>query len=143
MSVKIDTGSALSHLSMTPMIDIVFLLLIFFLVASRFEEEERAMDVTVPAASEAGPLTDQSGDTYVTIDKQGRYFVTGQFVTLKKLEEILVQVRADNPHSAKVVIRADEDAKHRYVVAAMNACNKAKIFRYQVTTQKHQGKGKG
>ena len=53
MAVKIDKGSALDSLSLTPLIDIVFLLLIFFLVATKFAEEERELAVMLPEASEA------------------------------------------------------------------------------------------
>ena len=45
MAVKIKQGRALAALSMTPLIDVVFLLLIFFLVATRFEQEDRALEV--------------------------------------------------------------------------------------------------
>ena len=53
MAVKIKQGRALAALSMTPLIDVVFLLLIFFLVATRFEQEDRELDVVLPSASEA------------------------------------------------------------------------------------------
>ena len=51
MAVKIKKGTALGALSLTPLIDIVFLLLIFFLVATRFAEEDRERDVELPSAS--------------------------------------------------------------------------------------------
>ena len=57
MAVRIDKGSALDSLSLTPLIDIVFLLLIFFLVATKFAEEERELAVMLPEASEAQPLS--------------------------------------------------------------------------------------
>ncbi len=56
MTVKIDKGMALSSLSLTPLIDVVFLLLIFFLVATRFEQEEREIDLALAQASNAQPL---------------------------------------------------------------------------------------
>ena len=56
MSVKIDKGFALDNLNLTPLIDVVFNLLIFFLVAPGLAEAEREMDVMLPEASEARPL---------------------------------------------------------------------------------------
>ena len=53
MAVNIDKGRALDSINMTPVIDMVFLLLIFFLVASQFAEEERSLEVVLPSASEA------------------------------------------------------------------------------------------
>ncbi len=135
MTVKIDKGSALSALSMTPLMDIVFLLLIFFLVATRFAEEERELDILLPDASEAQPLTSKPRELFVNIDEKGRYFVTGQFLTLPKLQPILDAAYVNNPGRASVVIRADRSCDWHYVVGAMNACNKAKIRDYRVTTR--------
>ena len=135
MSVKIDKGSALGQLSLTPLIDIVFLLLIFFLVATRFAEEERELDVLLPDASEARPLTSQPRELFINIDQQGRYFVTGETLTLEQLWPVLQAAYVNNPGRASVVIRADRRVAWDYVVAAMNACNKAKIRDYRVTTR--------
>ena len=57
MSVRIDKGRLGSGLEMTSMIDIVFLLMIFFLVASKLDEADRSIDVVLPHASAARPLT--------------------------------------------------------------------------------------
>lgn len=135
MPTKLKTGSALSQLGLTPLIDIVFLLLIFFLVATRFAEEEREMDVLLPEASEAQPLTSKPRELFINIDHQGRYYVTGRIVTLDALQPVLNAAYVNNPGRASVVIRADRRCRWEYVVAAMNACNRAKIRDYRVTTQ--------
>jgi biopolymer transport protein ExbD len=134
MAVKIDKGTALSNLSLTPLIDIVFLLLIFFLVATRFSEEEREMNVQLPDASEAKPLTSKPRELFINIDEKGRYYVTGKIVTLPQLDPILQAAWINNPGRASVVIRADKRVTWQYVVGAMNACNKAKIRDYRITT---------
>jgi biopolymer transport protein ExbD len=139
MAVQIDTGKALSTLSLTPLIDIVFLLLIFFLVATRFAEEERELDVLLPDASEAQPLTSKPGELFINIDQQGRYYVTGKILTLEELDRALRTASVNNPGRVSVIIRADKRVVWNYVVAAMNACNKAKIRDYRVTTL--QGRG--
>ena len=56
MSVRIDKGRLGTGLELTPMIDVVFLLMIFFLVASKLEEADRSIDVVLPKASAARPL---------------------------------------------------------------------------------------
>ena len=122
-----------------PLIDVVFLLLIFFLVATRFEEEERELDVLLPEASEAQPLTSKPREMFVNIDDKGRYFVTGKIVTLDQLYPILKAAWVNNPGRASVVIRADKRCRWEFVVAVMNACNKANIRDYRVTTKKGAG----
>ncbi len=135
MAARFKPGGALSQLSLTPLIDIVFLLLIFFLVATRFAEEEREMDVLLPEASAAQPLTSKPRELFINIDHDGRYYVTGKIVTLKELQPLLHAAYVNNPGTASVVIRADRRCPFEYVVSAMNACNRAKIRDYKVTTK--------
>jgi biopolymer transport protein ExbD len=135
MATKLPTSSALSQLSLTPLIDIVFLLLIFFLVATRFAEEERELDVLLPEASEAQPLTSKPRELFINIDEDGRYYVTGKIVTLGELQPLLHAAYVNNPGRASVVIRADRRCRWEFVVSAMNACNRAKIRDYRVSTK--------
>ncbi|HUT12729.1 MAG TPA: biopolymer transporter ExbD [Thermoguttaceae bacterium] len=128
MAVNIDKGSALSSLNITPLIDVVFLLLIFFLVATKFAEIEREQDVKLPEASEAKPMTDEPNELFINIDDKGRYFVSGEMVELPRLDEILKQAYINNPGNASVIIRADERSMFKFVFAARNACIKARIF---------------
>jgi biopolymer transport protein ExbD len=135
MSVKIDKGQALSNLSMTPLIDVVFLLLIFFLVATRFAEEERELDVLLPEASAAQPLVVQPREMFINIDQEGRYYVTGKILGIDELAQVLKAAWTNNPGRQSVIIRADRRCQWEFVVAAMNACNEARIYDYRVTTR--------
>jgi len=135
--MKLSNNSALSSLGLTPLIDIVFLLLIFFLVATRFAEEEREMDVMLPEASEAQPLTSKPRELFINIDADGQYFVTGKVVSLDELQPILDAAYVNNPGRASAIIRADKRCRWEPIVAAMNACNKAKIRDYRITTKEN------
>ena len=73
MAVHIKKSSALGALNITPLIDIVFLLLIFFLVTSRFEQEEQSLAIEPPQASEAVPLTAKPQQLFISIDPTGKY----------------------------------------------------------------------
>lgn len=135
MTVKINKGTALGSLSLTPLIDVVFLLLIFFLVATRFAQEDRELNVVLPSASEAQPLTVQPRELFVNVDRDGRYFVDGRLVTAGEVEDILNRAVVNNPSSQSVVIRADRRVAFDYVVTVMNLCNRAGIADYSVTTK--------
>ncbi len=139
MAVNMNKGEALSTLTMTPLIDVVFLLLIFFLVGTKLAEEEREMDILLPDASEAQPRTSKPRETTVNIDEKGRYFVSGRQLTLAELEKALRIVRVNNPGRASVILRADRHCQVDHLVAAMNACNKAKIHDYKITTRDESG----
>lgn len=120
-------------LDITPLIDIVFLLLIFFMVMTRFDEEDYKLDVVLPTASEAQPLISQPRELFINIDAEGRFFVRGDEHSIDEIEEILEQTAADNPESS-VIIRADKDSKIDFSVQVMNACNKAKLSNYSIST---------
>ena len=139
MAVKIKKGAALASLSLTPLIDVVFLLLIFFLVATEFAEEEREFKVLLPDASEAQPLTSKPRELFINIDSQGRYYVTGKVLTLGELHSVLKLAWVNNPGRASVIIRADKRCRWQYVVDAINACNKANIRDYRVTARETTG----
>ncbi|MEX0687280.1 MAG: biopolymer transporter ExbD [Pirellulales bacterium] len=132
MSVTIDKGRLGKGLEMTPMIDIVFLLMIFFLVASKLDEADRAIDVVLPQAAAAKPLTTRPREFVINIDRAGNYFAGARPVRLEELQDLLVQTAADNPARQTVVVRADEEVAHKFVVAAMDACVQAGIDDYQV-----------
>lgn len=132
MSVKIDKGRLGTGLEMTPMIDIVFLLMIFFLVASKLDEADRAIDVVLPQASAAKPLTRRPREFVINIDRAGNYYAGARPVRLEELADLLVQSAADNPQRQTVILRADEETAHKFVVAAMDACVRARIDDYQV-----------
>jgi biopolymer transport protein ExbD len=139
MAVKIKKGTALGTLTLTPLIDVVFLLLIFFLVATRFAQEDRELDVMLPAASEAKPLTVQPKEMFINVDHGGRYFVDGKTLSGDEVESVLEQAVVDNPVNQSVIIRADKRVKLDFVVFVMNACNKVGIFDYSLTIQGEGG----
>ncbi len=132
MSVRIDKGRLGGSLELTPMIDVVFLLMIFFLVASKLDEADRSIDVVLPDATAAKPLTSRPREFVVNVDRGGRYYAGARPVELDELRDLLRQAAADNPQRQTVILRADEETAHKFVVAAMDACVQAGIDDYQV-----------
>ncbi len=135
MAVRIpNRGDVLSAINMTPMIDCVFLLLIFFLVATKFEEAEREMNVVLPQASEAMPMTARPKELFVNVTHDGRYIIASQELNPNQLLGTFQQAQANNPGRQTVIIRADKRCQWEYVMAVMNLCNKASIRDYRVTS---------
>lgn len=132
MSVKINKGIALESLSITPLIDVVFLLLIFFLVATRFADEEREIDLKVPQASEAQPLIVAPKDLFINIKRDGSYWVNGALVSEDQLDEILELTQRRDPDK-KVIIRSDKHSKLMYTVAAVNLCDRHRLHHVLAT----------
>lgn len=134
MAVELKRTTASGSLSVTPLIDVVFLLLIFFLVSSRFAEEERELDLNLPSVSEALPASIQPEELVINIDKDGRFFIDGGFRQLEQVEQILRRAQTNNPLTQSVVIRADKQADWDFVATAMNLCKKVGIEDYTATT---------
>jgi len=139
MSVQIRKSSVVGTLSLTPLIDIVFLLLIFFLVTSKFDEQERRLPIELPVAASATPMTQRPREITVDVDRQGNFFVNGNPVPAEELEPILRRAVASNPTNQQVVIRADAEVPFQPVVTVMDGCNRAGIAEYTVTTREGPG----
>ena len=77
MLIKSQTHKLSAAIEMTPMIDIVFLLLIFFLVATTFREEEREMQVALPFASSSAPISTMLKEFIVNVMEDGTVIVGG------------------------------------------------------------------
>ena len=133
MPVQLKRSSAIGSLSVTPLIDVVFLLLIFFLVSSRFSEEERELDLNLPSVSEALPATLEPTELVINIDAEGRFFIDGAFRQAEEVEQILRRSQANNPLTQSVVIRGDRQSNWESVATAMNICKKVGIFEYTAT----------
>ncbi len=137
MAVRINKGYA-GSIPMTPLIDVVFLLLVFFLVATQFAKEDYELAVQLPSASEAQPLMIEPRELLINIDEHGEYFVQGRSMSPQEVEEALRQAVADNPVHQSVVIRADRRVPFDYVVAIMNLCERAGARSYSISAQNEQ-----
>lgn len=134
MAINIRKGKALEALNLTPLIDVVFLLLIFFLVATRFAQEDRELPVKLPSASNALPMTMEPNEIVINVDAAGGYVVRGTPMTIEVLEEVLGKAVADNPIHQVVVIRSDRSTAVQSVVTVMDLCTKLKVPSYKIST---------
>ena len=117
--------------NLTPVIDIVFLLLIFFLVATRLNQEELTASINLAEILEAQPLTAGVPELIVNIDKDGKYIISGKTINEPTLAKKLKKEHNSNPQR-KVQIRADQDVKFRYPLTVMGIC-KANEIEYSCT----------
>lgn len=124
------------ELNITPLIDVVFLLLIFFMVSSTFEKQSQ-MKITLPEASEK--VANEIPDSItVEIDTQGHVFVNKKSLVNSQLITIREAIR-DASHDMKaptVIIRADANATHQSVVKVMDAAQQLGLVKITFATQK-------
>lgn len=128
MPLKITRDDELT-LNLTPMIDVVFLLIIFFMVGSRFSEiseSERDISLSVPAVQHADTLTQPPRSKIINVYADGKVTLDQQPVSLVELAERLSSARAEYRQTS-VVIRGDGQALHQYVADVLATCRKAEI----------------
>ena len=108
-------------LNLTPMVDVVFLLIIFFLVATTFYRAELEMAVDLPESTEADTVFEPAGELVVNVFADGTIVVEGKAVDLDQLGRRLVEAAQADPDRT-VIIRGDSDARHKGIVQVMDAC---------------------
>lgn len=129
------------ELNLTPLIDVVFLLLIFFMVSTTFEKESE-ISIELPEASGAPPASKQKLVIEVSIDNQGHYFVNQQRVKDEKIETLMSaikQVRGDEK-KPKLIISADKMTPHQSVVRAMDAARQLGLVNLTFATKQNNKK---
>ena len=120
-------------MNMTPIIDVVFNLLIFFLVGTRYAEIERDMIVNPPAAASARPITATPRELIVNVTTDGRYVIADVEYKADDLERLIARAVQENPDQA-VVVRGDRRAILQLPVNVLNLCEKHAVKRKFLTT---------
>jgi biopolymer transport protein ExbD len=119
-----------AKLEMTPMIDVVFQLLIFFIVTLKQEDILAQMDVSRPAPDPESIPDEQPELLTVQVFNQG-FIMNGRQMTKPQLESRLNRV-AGYSTKTTVVIKCTADSPHRYLVDVLNVCSKAGLTNLSV-----------
>jgi len=116
---------------LTPMLDVVFIMLIFFIVTASFVKES-GIDVNRPDAATA--VVKPRGNILVAITPSGQIWMDKRQVDVRSLRANLERLHAENPQGA-VIIQADEDSKNGLLVAVMDAAKLAKIENISIAAE--------
>ena len=124
--------------NLTPLIDVVFLLLIFFMVSTSFTRETQ-IKLELPKAS-VEPLETKPESLEISIDKEGRYFVNGKGLVNESLETLkrAIKPSIDTNKDIAVIISADANTPYQSVVTAMDATSQLGVVNLQMATQRKQ-----
>jgi biopolymer transport protein ExbD len=122
------------QLNLTPMIDVLFLLIIFFMVATTFGDLERNMELRVPEVAEAGEAAQPAKPLVINVFADGTLDLDTQPVTLEELGARLVEAR-ERLGQPTVVIRGDAECAFQNVASALAACKSAKISELGITVR--------
>ncbi len=118
-----------TNINLVPLIDVLFMLLIFFMVSSRFDEldeSERNIQVVVPAVSDVSTLTPPPPRKVINVLADGSLTLDREAVTLPQLS---ARLEADKAQYQKlgVVVRGDANARHQHVADVIATCRSLDI----------------
>lgn len=113
-----------SEINITPMLDVVFIMLIFFIVTASFVKEA-GIDVNRPEASTAQPK--QKANILVAIDNDNAIWIDRRRIDPGAVQANIERLHAENPQGT-VVIQADEESNTKTLVAVMDAARNAGVY---------------
>jgi len=135
MTIQIKKGKALDSLTLTPLIDVVFLLLIFFLVATQFAQDDEQLPIQLPTASNALPMTLEPEELVISVGEDGTYVAQGKRLAIRDIENVVRQAVADNPQRQTVIIRGDRRVPFQHVVALLDLMHQLKVASYRIAAE--------
>jgi biopolymer transport protein ExbD len=141
---ELKKTSGKRRVDMTPMIDCVFQLLLFFLVASNFQEQARVsgegeLGASLPSVAAAMPMVMKPREMIVNVDSTGEFYLDGELHTEEALSNRFQRAQTDNPGNNSVVIRGNEGADWKFVARVMSLCNQSEIQDYRVAVIPEDG----
>ena len=123
------------EVNLTPLIDVVFLLLIFFMVSTTFTKETR-ISIDLPEAS-GDPARVSARQIEITISRTGEFAINDVAIVNNKLETVIkaIQQIADGDTTIPLIITADAATPHQAVVTAMDAAGQSGFSKFSITTR--------
>ncbi|MEE2983327.1 MAG: biopolymer transporter ExbD [Pseudomonadota bacterium] len=120
-----------SAIDITPMLDVVFIMLIFFIVTATFVKES-GIDVNRPDAATAVKL--EKANILIAIDANNEIWIDRRRVDIRAVRPNIERLHAENPQGS-VVIQADKDSKTETLIKVMDAARSAGVFNIAIAAQ--------
>jgi biopolymer transport protein ExbD len=121
-----DEPESSIHIDFVPLADVLFNLLIFFLLATTIAQVEREMNVALPSAAAAAPISQELREIIINVDAQGAIRVAGREVQPEELRAQIETAVKANPRQ-KVSIRGDRATAYANIARALDICKSAGI----------------
>ena len=139
MNCRRNTSSGDGEIiNISSMLDVMFILIIFFLVTTTFKEEEIDHMVNLPGDARNQSLTQSTGNlAKINIRKNGAYVLLGRQVTEEQISNWMTD-QVDKKPDLKVLIRSDKEAKHLYLANVMSICRHVGVPRANIAVKTEQ-----
>lgn len=134
MNFRKTKRSHAAVLQMTSLMDVVFLLLCFFMTANEFARWETEVGITLPTAQSATIPGRMPGEIILNLNAKGDVTINGVKLTLAEVTERMKRI-AENFPGQPVVIRADKASSYETLMALIDACRTANVWNFSLATK--------
>jgi biopolymer transport protein ExbD len=139
MKFDAEPKSKSPALALTSMLDVIFLLLCFFVTVSVFSQWESEISIRLPEAKTSEQQDRLPGEIIVNLAKDGSLRVNGTAMTLDDLQGRLRKIAKFYPGQS-VIIRADKETQYEQLVSVIDACRGADVWNFSLATENVSGK---
>ncbi|MGE9293754.1 MAG: ExbD/TolR family protein [Puniceicoccales bacterium] len=112
---------------MAPMIDMVFLLLVFFMCVSTLAQAEKNVQLELPESEESDVPDDLSDRGTVSVDAKGQPYLGAEAVSLEQMKDAITASLQENPR-LRILVRADQAAQYGDIKKVLKACSEAGAY---------------
>lgn len=120
--------------NITPLLDILLVLIIFFILTWSFSRDERDLTIQVPTAKHAEPSRPVPGEIIINVLPDGTINLNQRVLSEQELEEILARVIRDFPEQA-IIVRADGNVPYRNIIAILDIASAANVRNISFATR--------
>ena len=127
------TSARAPALALTSMLDVIFLLLCFFVTVSVFSQWENEISIQLPSATTAQEPDRLPGEVVLNLSKDGKVTVNGRVLALDDLKTRLARISKFYP-GQPVIIRADKEVRYETLVGVIDVCREADVWNFSLAT---------
>ena len=139
MKFKCNSRPRAPQLALTSMLDVIFLLLCFFVTTSVFSQWENEISIKLPSATTSDEPDRLPGEIIVNLSKSGKISVNGKLLALPDLKTRLARISKFYP-GQPVIIRADKDVRYEALVELIDTCRSADVWNFSLATDGEKAK---
>ena len=121
-----------SGIDLTPLLDVVFIMLIFFIVTATFTQQS-GLEIKRPEATSSEQLDGES--IIVAVDKHNQIWLNQKLVDREAIESLIFSIRSRNPNIS-LIVEADKESITEYVISVMDAARTAGITKISIASEK-------
>ena len=132
-----SNGSIIAEINITPLTDVMLVLLIIFMVTATFFVTEPAMEVELPPAVSSDPVPKQDGEITVIVNAQGQLFVNEEEISAEDLTQALLEAARETDSGHKVVVvRGDTEAAYGQIIWIMDSARLVGLRNVSLSTRR-------